>query len=84
MNVQRKKVKIMKINERIRAMREDNDMLQKDIAGVLDMTQQQYSLYESGKRAIPAEAIAKLCKYYDVTADYILGLINEPRRIPRK
>ena len=74
----------MKINERVKAMREDNDMKQKEIAEVLKITQQQYSLYESGKRQMPAEAIAKICKFYDVSADYILGLINEPRRIPRK
>lgn len=74
----------MIFDERIKAMREDNDMKQKEIADILQITQQQYSLYESGKRKIPIEAVAKLCKFYDVSADYILGLINEPRRIPRK
>ena len=70
--------------ERIKYMREDNDMKQKEIAALLNITQQQYSLYESGKRQMPADAIAKICKYYDVSADYIIGLIDEPRRIPRK
>lgn len=84
MNVQKKGTKFMIFAERIKYMREDNDLKQKEIAAYLNITQQQYSLYESGKRQMPADTIAILCKYYDVSADYILGLIDEPRRIPRK
>lgn len=71
-------------SERIRAMREDNDINQNEIAKLLQITQQQYSLYESGKRTIPIDYVIVLCKYFDVSADYILGLIDNPRRIPRK
>lgn len=84
MNVQIEGVKFVIYAERIRAIREDNDMKQKEIASILKITQQQYSLYESGKRQIPIDAVATLCKFYDVSADYFLGLINEPKRIPRK
>lgn len=70
--------------QRIRDLREDNDMKQSEIANILQISQQQYSIYESGKRPIPVNAIIKLCKFYDVTADYFLCLIDEPRRIPRK
>lgn len=80
----KKEVKRCDFTERMKAMREDNDLKQKEIADVLKITQQQYSLYESGKRKIPVEAIIELCKFYDVSADYMLGFTKEPKRLPRK
>lgn len=59
--------------KRIRDLREDNDKTQKNIADYLDISQQQYQLYESGKREIPLHLIIKLCNLYDVTLDYITG-----------
>lgn len=64
---------------RIRDLREDNDLLQKEIAKVLQTTQQQYSKYESQKADITGEKIIKLCLFYNVSADYILGLIDYPK-----
>lgn len=64
----------MQIIERIKALREDNDQTQKGIADILQITQQQYQLYESGKRALPIQHLRTLCIYYNVSADYILGL----------
>lgn len=64
----------MQVMERIKALREDNDQTQKGIADILQITQQQYQLYESGKRALPIQHLRTLCIYYNVSADYILGL----------
>lgn len=69
--------------KRIRDLREDKELLQKDIAKILQTTQQYYSEYEKGKRQIPAEKIAILAKFYDTSADYILGLTNETKPYPR-
>lgn len=60
--------------QRIRDLREDKDLLQKDIANILKTTQQQYQLYESGKRILPIDHLITLCNFYKVSADYILGI----------
>ena len=58
---------------RIRDLREDHDLTQRDIAAKLQMTQPQYWRYEQGYRDIPTDVLLKLAEYYDVTTDYILG-----------
>ena len=60
--------------ERLRELREDMDKSQSAIAEFLGITQQQYSLYENGKRQLPLELLQKLCLLYGVSADYILCL----------
>lgn len=65
--------------KRIRELREDHDRKQKEIADILNISQQQYSLYENGNRDIKTEQIIKLCLFYNVSADYILGL---PKGMP--
>lgn len=72
---------IVQYNKRIRDTREDNDKLQKDIAEQLGITTQQYQLYESGKRKLPIDHLITLCKFYNISADYILGLIDTPRKL---
>ena len=69
----------MNFNKRIRDIREDRDYLQKDIATALNITTQQYQLYESGQRAFKYNHIIELSKFYKLSADYILGLTDEPR-----
>ena len=59
---------------RLRDLREDKDLKQDDIAKILNITRQQYQLYESGKRKLPIDLLTILCKFYNVSADYILGL----------
>lgn len=61
-------------NEMIRELREDRDLTQKEIAALLKTTQNTYSRYELGIRALPIEHLITLCKYYNVSADFILGL----------
>ena len=69
----------------LKNLREDKEpkVSQKDIADILGTTQQYYSEYETGKRKLPIEHLAKLCLFYGVSADYILGLpkgLNHPDR----
>lgn len=59
---------------RIKETRTDNDTSQKEIAEILGITQQQYSLYENGKRLLPIDTLRKFCLHYNVSADYILEL----------
>ena len=58
----------------IRELREDNDKTQAEVAAYLGTTQQVYSRYENGDNEIPVRHIISLCRYYQVSADYILGL----------
>ena len=63
--------------ERIRELREDKDLKQKDIAEYLKTTQQVYSRYEMGVTEIPVRHVISLAKFYNVSADYILGLSDK-------
>ena len=67
--------------QRLKDMREDLDKKQEDIALVLHITRQQYQLYESGKREMPMHLFVILAKYYNVTLDYLAGLIDTPRKL---
>lgn len=69
--------------KRIRDLREDRDITQQAIAKALHTSQGYYSKYELGKRSLPIEHLITLCKLYDVSADYILGFTDEPKRLPR-
>ena len=64
---------------RIRELREDRDLSQKELAQVIRTTQQQYSKIETGKADISGEKLILLAKFYRVSADYILGLTDDPR-----
>ena len=69
----------MKYAERIRELRQDNDYTQQKIAYILGVAQTTYSQYELEKRPMPIEYLVALCKFYNVSADYILGLTNKKR-----
>ncbi|MBO5266998.1 MAG: helix-turn-helix transcriptional regulator [Ruminiclostridium sp.] len=60
--------------ERIRNLREDNDIKQREIADYLHISQNTYSQYETGKISLSAETAVKLAKFYGVSVDYLLGL----------
>lgn len=62
---------------RIRELREDNDLLQKDLAEYLKCSQVAYSRYELGQRDLPTEVLIAIAKYYHTTTDYILGLTDK-------
>lgn len=63
--------------EILRELREDRDLKQSDLAAVLKTTQQVYSRYEMGINDLPIYRLKELCKFYKVSADYILGLSKE-------
>lgn len=65
---------IEEFTSRIKELREDNDKKQKEIAEYLEISQQQYSLYEKGQRLMPMDMIIKLARYYNVDMDYIAGI----------
>ena len=60
--------------KRIRDLREDHDKTQQEIADVLGTSQTMYARYERGANEMPIRHLITLCKYYGVSADYILGL----------
>ena len=64
--------------ERIRSLREDRDLSQKEIAAILGMSQTGYSKYETGENDIPTQILIKLAEYYNTTTDYLLGRTDEP------
>ncbi len=63
--------------ERIRSLREDHDLLQKQVAEMLSIAQRTYSSYENGNHDIPTQALITLAKYYNTSVDYLLGLTDE-------
>lgn len=64
------------MNDRIRALREDADLKQKDLAAVLKLHQTTYSSYELGKLNVPAPILVQLARYYHTSVDYLLGLTD--------
>ena len=61
--------------KRIRDLREDHDKTQQEIAEVLGTSQTMYARYERGANQLPLHHLVTLCKYYGVSADYVLGLV---------
>ena len=71
------------VYRRLRDLREDRDLLQKDIAEVLQCSQGCYSHYELGKRDIPTEVLVRLAAFYHTSVDYLLGLTDDARPYPK-
>lgn len=65
---------------RIRDLREDHDLKQRQVAEYLNCSQQVYSNYELGQRDIPTDVLIRLSNLYNVSTDYLLGLTANPRR----
>ena len=64
---------------RLRDLREDRDLAQKQVAAFLGIDQRVYSNYEIGKREIPTRFVVALAKFYNTSTDYILGLTNNTK-----
>lgn len=69
---------------RIRDLREDHDLTQKQIGQILNMSQTGYSQYEIGKNDIPTRILIALSNYYNTSVDYLHGLTDDPKPYPRK
>lgn len=63
--------------KRLKDLREDHDLFQKQVAEILGISQQYYSEYEKGNRTIPISHLITLAKYYKTSIDYIVGLSDE-------
>ena len=71
----------MSVYQRLKDLREDADKSQAEIAKIIGTSQSYYAQYENGKRAIPFDRVVALARYYNVSLDYIAGLIDKPRSI---
>lgn len=70
--------------KRIRELREDNDLTQKQVGEKLNMSQTGYNQYEIGKNDIPTKVLIELAKLYDTSIDYLLEMTDELKPYPRK
>ena len=70
--------------QRIRNLREDNDLTQTDIANILNVSQRAYSRYENAERSVPIEVLIALSKHYGVSIDYLLNQTDVKKPYPRK
>lgn len=71
----------MQYFQRLRDCREDKDMSQKEVAAILNTSQEQYSRWERGAWQMPIEHFKTLARYYNVSLDYLAGLIDTPRAL---
>lgn len=72
------------IYPRIRDLREDADLTQEDIANELNTYLTQYRRWETGETEVPTHIIKKLCEFYGISADYMLGFTNNYKPLPKK
>lgn len=71
----------MEYYQRLKDLREDHDLTQQDIAQVLQTTREQVSKYETGKQMMGVDKYIKLARFYNVSLDYLTGIIDTPRKI---
>ena len=67
--------------QRLRDIREDNDKTQSDIAKLLGVSRQQYGRWETGAQEIPLHNTVTLAKYYNISIDYLVGVLDTPRKL---
>ena len=67
----------MDYRKRMRNLREDGDLTQKEVGGVINKSQQGYSHIEDGRAELKIDDLIKLCKFYNVSADYFIGLSDK-------
>lgn len=70
--------------KRLRDLREDSDLRQRQLAELLNIKQQQYSLYETGKRDLPLQYALELSKFYNISIDYLVEQTDIKERYPKK
>ena len=70
--------------DRLRGLREDNDLSQADVARMLGTSQTMYSRYERGATDIPVRHLIALCDFFNVSSDYLLGIRPDSKRKPKK
>ena len=70
--------------EKLRGLREDNDLTQTQVAEVLGTSQTMYARYERGANEMPIRHLITICRFYNVSADYLLSTAPDPRRPERR
>ena len=75
---------VIAMYQRIRDLREDRDLTQKQLGAVVGVSQRTYAYYESGQRMLPPEVLCTLARFYQVSVDYLLELTDDPRPYPRR
>ena len=68
------------LQEKLRGLREDNDLTQSQVAQLLGTSQTMYARYERGANELPIRHLVTLCRLYNISADYFLGTEPDPRR----
>jgi transcriptional regulator with XRE-family HTH domain len=71
----------MELYQRLKDLREDHDLTQQDIAEILQTTREQVSKYETGKQMMGVDKYIKLARFYNVSLDYLTGIIDTPRKL---
>lgn len=74
----------MHYTQRLEDLRKDWDLTQEQVAKMLGLKREQYRRYETGLNEIKAGFIMKVCRFYNISADYLLGLTDEYKTIPKK
>ena len=74
----------MNYRERIKNVREDRDLTQAQVGKLLNKSQQGYNHIETGRAELKIDDLALLCRYYDLSADYLIGLVDKPMPLRHK
>ena len=81
MSIEKKCEVVMEYKNRLKDMREYKNLKQSDIAALLETTQEQISKYETGKQLMGIDKYMKLSLYYNVSIDYLCGLVDTPKKL---
>ena len=74
----------MDYRNKLRALREDHDLTQSELGQVINKSQQGYNHIEAGRAELKIDYLVKLCRFYDLSADYIIGLTDNPKSYREK
>lgn len=69
--------------QRIRDLREDKDLTQREVGAAVNVPQRTYAYYESGERMVPPQVLVALAQFYNVSVDYLLGLTDQRKPYPK-
>ena len=75
---------VMKMNTRLKDLREDADLSQSALGEAIGVPQRTYSYYENGQRMVPPEVLSRLADFYHTSVDYLLGRTNQKEPYPKK
>ena len=71
----------MNYRERLRSIREDSDLTQAEVGRIINKSQQGYNHIEAGRAELKIDDLILLCRFYNLSADYLIGISNEPKKL---